>query len=54
MVGEGFVICQPLLFLKIISYITNIETKENTYPVNEKTSSVKDVLYVGFYKTLRL
>ena len=35
-------------------YITNIETKENTYPVNEKTSSVKDVLYVGFYKTLRL
>ena len=31
-------------------YITNIETKENTYPVNEKTSSVKDVLYVGFYK----
>ena len=35
-------------------YITNIETKENTYPVNEKTSSVKDILYVGFYKTLRL
>ena len=35
-------------------YITNIETKENTYPVNEKTSSLKDVLYVGFYKTLRL
>ena len=50
MVGERLCICQPLLFKKIISYITNTETKENIYPVNEKTFSVKDVLYVDFIK----
>lgn len=28
MVGEGFAICQPLLFKKIISYITILRQKE--------------------------
>ena len=57
MVGEGFAIAEHsfLTFLRIcISYITNIKTKENPYPIDGKTSSVKDDLYVGFYKTLRL
>lgn len=28
MVGEGFAICQPLLFKKIISYITTLKQKK--------------------------
>lgn len=28
MVGEGFAICQPLFFKKIISYITTLKQKK--------------------------